>query len=157
MALFILDEWLWSDAAGENGKDRQRETLELILAVYEICDRIVVVRGSKFDEKAASFWRHTDTTRRQFARFFKESILYNSVKAELVEPENLNALPEPVIRETQPKDRYLVQAQRTMPDSIVITTDTNLKAALDHNGIPCKHRDAFVSEYLLAYRKRKLK
>jgi len=155
MALLVLDEWLWSDASGENGTDRQHETLEFILAIYEICDRVVVVRGSRFEEKANGFWRHTDTARRQFARFFQDSILYNSAKAELVGTDQLAALPESLVQETQPEDRYLVQAHLAFPRSTVITTDTGLKSALDHHCLPCKHRDAFVSDYLSAYRKRK--
>ncbi len=155
MALLVLDEWLWSDASGENGNDRQRESLEFVLAIYEICDRVVVVKGSRFEQKAESFWKHTDPTRRRFARFFKESILYNSVKAELVDMDQLAALPESLIQDTQPEDRYLVQAHLALQGSTVITTDSDLKSALDRHGLPCNHRNDFVSGYLSAYRKRK--
>jgi hypothetical protein len=109
----------------------------------------------RFEEKAQGFWRHTDNTRRNFARFFKESILYNSAKVELVDKDQLPALPENLICQTQPEDRYLVQAHLAFQESTVITTDAGLKSALDHYRLPCEHRDNFVSDYLSAYRRRR--
>ena len=154
MPLFILDEWLWSDASGENGNVRQRETFQFVFAIFHICDRIVVVRGSKFQDKASSFWKHTDTARRTFARFFTESILYNSAKTQFLDPDQLAALPDNLMQETQPEDRHLAQAQLTTRDSIVITTDTGLISALEHHRVPCKHRDNFVADYLAVHRNR---
>jgi hypothetical protein len=156
MALLVLDEWFWSDAAGENGPERQRETMEFVQALYVICDRLVIVRGSRFAEKADRFWKHADPRRRQFARFFSGSILYNSLKADSVEPEQLDALPEQLLHDTQPEDRYLVQAQRAQPGSIVVTTDTDLKLALGRHSVPSADRNTFVLQYLQAFRGRNL-
>lgn len=148
MAFLILDEWLWSDAACENGVDRQRETIRFVVAIFEICDRIVVVRGSRFQQKAEKFWKHTDSVRRTFSKFFNKSILYNSAKGVLVDPDELAPLPQNVTQEIQLEDRYLVQAQLAMPESMVITTDIQLKTILDRYSIPCKHRDNYLPQYL---------
>jgi len=94
MADFILDEWLWADLANENGLVRQTETISLLIAVYEICDRMVLVRGSRFEEKTVAFWGHTDTKRRQVARFYCDAFRYNSSKTTPLEFDRLPALPE---------------------------------------------------------------
>jgi hypothetical protein len=156
MALFVMDEWLWADAAGENGEIRQRDTIDLMFAIYEICDRLVIVRGSPFYEKAIHFWRHTNQPCRQFAKFFHELILYNSEKAELLDYGQLRNLPEGLELETQPEDRYLAQAHFVLPQSKVITTDTALKSALQRHSVACEHRDDFISQYLARHRGRKM-
>ena len=71
MADLVLDEWLWSDLAGENTVNEQQETFEFLGAIYNKCDRIVSVRGSRFDQKFFELFRHSDVIRLGFAKFFK--------------------------------------------------------------------------------------
>ena len=154
MADFILDEWLWADLANENGSDRQAETISLLYAIYEICDRIVLVRGSRFEEKTVAFWIHTDPNRRKFARFYQNAFRYNSSKTVLLEPDRLPALPEDLSKDIASDDHYLVQAQLAVSASAIVTTDEKLKAACHVHGIASKDRNEFVRNYLSAYRSR---
>jgi hypothetical protein len=148
MALLVMDEWLWADAAGENGEARQRESIRLLFAIFGIRDRLVIVRGSAFEGKALNLWNRADTRRQQIAKFFNDNFLYNSDKAEFIGDPRLPKLPADLGDDIQPKDQYLVQAQLAYPESRVITTDARLKASLDRHQIPCEHRDAFITEYL---------
>jgi len=147
----VIDEWLWSDLAGENSADRQRESFEFLEAVFSKCDRIVIVKGSRFDEKAMEFWRHTDLTRRRIARFWKDRFWYNSDKAVLFDQAQLQDLPAQVAKDVKTDDQYLVRAHLTVKQSVVVTTDNPLKDALERHGIHCKHRQDFVLGYIVQY------
>lgn len=153
MALFILDEWLWSDLSGENGKDKQKETFEFLSTIYNKCDQIVIVRGSRYDQKTIKFWRHSDVTRHRFAKFYQSRFLYNSDKSIILEQDRLPLLPQHIVRRVNRDDHYIIQAYLAQPDSAIITTDAPLKDILIKDGIKCQHRDEFVPSYISEYMK----
>ena len=151
MADLVIDEWLWSDLAGENTVDDQRETFQLLGVIYNKCDRLVTVRGSRFDQKFFELFRHSDVTRVGFAKYFKARFWYNSQKTLMLEEDQLQDLPEAIAREVQHKDHYLVRAYLTSKASEIITTDNPLKNALTKHGIACRHRQEFVPNYISHY------
>lgn len=156
MAHFVIDEWLWSDLAGENDSDRQKETETLLLAIYEICDRLVLVKGSRFEEKTIGFWKHTDIRRRRIAKFYNDSFRYNADKTLPLEQSSLEVIPSEWASGVSVEDGYLVQAQLAVADSVIVTTDDSLKDVCEKNSVPCRSRDEFVSDYLSKYRSRKV-
>ena len=130
------------------------ETTSLLFAIYEICDRIVLVRGSRFEEKTVAFWTRTDTNRRRLARFYQNTLRYNSSKTVPLEPDHLPVLAEDLSNDIASDDHYLVQAHLAVPASAIVTTDEKLRTACHTHGIPCKDRDEFVTNDLSAYRSR---
>lgn len=151
MADLVIDEWLWSDLAGENTVDEQRETFEFLGAIYNKCDRIVSVRGSRFDQKFFELFRYSDVIRLGFAKFFKARFWYNSQKTLMLEEDQLQDLPNAIATEVQHKDHYLVRAYLTAKASEIVTTDNPLKDALTKHGIACRHRQEFVLTYISQY------
>src|SRR5437667_5190906 len=109
MADMVIDEWLWSDLAGENRKNKQREAFEFLEAIYKKCDRIVTVRGSRFDQKSIELFRHTDVIRVRIVKFFKERFWYNSDKMVMLAEDQLRDLSEQLATLIEPADHYLVR------------------------------------------------
>ena len=151
MADLIIDEWLWSDLAGENTIDEQRETIEFLKAIFNKCDRIVTVKGSRFDQKFFELFRHSDITRLSIAKFFKARFWYNSQKSLMLEEDQLQSLPEALAAEIEQTDHYLVRAYLTSDASKIVTTDNPLKEALTKHGLACSHRNEFVPAYISQY------
>jgi hypothetical protein len=152
MGNFILDEWLWADLCGENGPEKQLESEKFLAAIYEICDRIIHVKSSQFEAKALKFLRHSDSRRRKIAKFYAANFLYNFKKSELLDQEQCKPLPDHLSNVIDLDDTYIVQAHLALPDTIIITTDTQLMYDCTQNSIPCKHRDEFVHNYLSQFR-----
>ena len=152
MADMVIDEWLWADLAGVNSTEKQKQSFTFLEAVFKKCDRIVSVKGSRFEEKAVCLWKHTDVARRKIARFYMECFQYNSDKTVLLEEEDLHCLPELIATDIEERDQYLVRAYLTAGASIVVTTDTDLKNALAKHNLQCEYRDEFVSNYISQYR-----
>jgi len=144
---FIFDEWLWADLSGENGPNKQGESSRILLTVFKKCDRIVIVKGSKFVAKSQKFWKHTDKNRRGIAIFFSYNFLYNLDKSVPIDPDQLKPIPNNLAGVIKDDDHYLIQAYLTIPDSTIITTDLTLKEILKKNDIPCKYRDDLIKSY----------
>jgi len=147
MADYVLNEWVWADAVGENGRTRQLEAFQVLSALSERSDRIVVVKGSSFYAKAWKLCIAMTLPAREIAQFFKLNFLFNSDKCRLLNESELEQFPLS-LSDVKNDDQYLVRAQLTATGSVIITTDRPLKAALDQAGIPCEHRDDFVARYL---------
>ena len=137
--------------AGENTVDKQREAFQFLEAIYNKCDRVVTVRGSRFDEKFMGLFRHSDVTRLGIAKFFKDRFWYNSNKLVLLEGDQLRDLPEPLATEIEDSDHYLVRAYLTANATEIVTTDNPLKDVLTKHGIACRHRQEFVPTYISQY------
>lgn len=146
----VIDEWLWSDLAGENGVDKQRETFQFLEAVFIKCDRIVTVRGSQFTAKFYALSR--DSTlgdpRRKIVKFFKDQFLHNPDKSQLFNGNELKELPAEIAEQVNLDDQYLVRAYLTSTADVLVTTDNSLRETLDRNGICCRAREDFVPDYI---------
>lgn len=153
MADLVIDEWLWSDLSGENATERQKEAFKFLRAVFNKCDRIVTVKGSKFEQKAMRLWRQADVmqdlTCRKIAKFLKGSFWYNSDKTLLLDE---NQLQDPLAGVgIKADDQYLLQAYLTAQASVIVTTDNPLRDLLASHGIVCEKRDDFVPDYISRY------
>mgnify|MGYP001033119891 CR=1 FL=1 len=152
MVDIVIDEWLWADLSGENSSENQREAFEFIQTIFHACDRIVTVKGSKFNDKVLSFWKHTDIKRRTIAKYYMEKFLFNSEKSVNLDESSLVYVPEHISKATKEDDHYLIQAYLTAKANVIVTTDNLLKAAIN-NDINCKHRDEFVASYIQQHRR----
>lgn len=151
MAELVIDEWLWTDLAGDNSVKAQAEAFALLEAVFNKCDRIVAVKGSQFEQKAFALWKHEDVVRRRIARYYKTHFWYNADKTMLLEDSYLQSLPEQIAQSIKSDDHYLIQAYLTAGATVIVTTDSPLKDAALRNNINCQSRDEFVRAYVEQY------
>ena len=147
MVDYVLNEWLWADATGDNGTPRQAESFRLLEALSRSNDRIVVVSGSSFHNKA---WRLCVASSRpalEIAKFFELRFLYDPARCFILPESELPEFPSALMG-IKDDDQYLIRAQLKVPDSIIVTTDTPLKTVLDLASRACELREIFVRRYL---------
>jgi hypothetical protein len=151
MGNLVIDEWLWSDLARENGVERQVQATQFLNAVFKRCDKLVTVRGSAFDAKARALWQHTDLVRRTIARIYNDQFAYNSEKNVILEQSDLPELDPGVVADVESSDHYLIQAHKAAQAELIVTTDSPLIGVLEKHGIAHQHRETFVPDYVTKY------
>jgi len=148
VAVLCLDEWLFHDLFGENGKERQEEAVLLLKRIVERCDRLVVPQQSPWAQKAYHLFKAAGSSPvlHEAARLLSRGFLYNLSKGFLTSPSGPD--PDPRIPEA---DRYLVRAALAAGATLLVTTDGELLAALRETGLlQAEERDAFLIQYLAA-------
>ena len=146
MADYILNEWIWADATGENGSAQQAEAFRLLKVLSEGGDRIIVVKGSSFFHKGWKLCVATARPALEIAKFFKMQFLFNSDRCLLLDESELPELPD-ALKQVKPDDQYLVRAHLKVGRAIVVTTDLPLKEILEEANIPCEIRSDFLRRY----------
>ena len=122
---FILDEWIIHDLAGENGEENRREAYTFLEKLVRKCDKIAVLLGSPFLQKAYSIlMKSRDVTTRKMSKFFFRAIIYDSKKCILLR--HVKRLPEELEDKVPKDDQYLYQIQLATQGTI-ITTDKELQ------------------------------
>lgn len=144
MADFVINEWFWSDLSGSNGMPRQRETFQVIETFPRLDHRIIVLKASPFDQKAWNLCKNTNPmiVQRIAGAYVKN--IRQSDRCIILTPEVLAPLPEELASAIKADDHYLVQAQRAVPGSILVTTDIPLRDVVAKTGLPCQSRDEFL-------------
>lgn len=149
MSNFVIDEWLWADLSGENSNDAKKEAFDFIQKVYDKCDRIVMIKGSKFTQKTWRFCRDAkDIRSHEIANFYTAKFTFNASKSVFLDKASLKSVPEQVANETNADDHYLIQALETVDVEVLVTTDRPLLETLNRYGYKCALRDQFVKNYL---------
>lgn len=151
MGEIIIDEWIWADLAGENSREAKKSAFNFICKIFDKCDRIVMVKGSKYNQKLWTFCKNAKSVWDcQVVKYYLYRFYYNMSKSVLLEGNALKLLPEQLANETNADDHYLVQALLTTGAQIFVTTDTGLKDVLNKFGHNCVLRDEFVDSYILS-------
>jgi hypothetical protein len=155
--ILILDEWIIHDLQGDNGKDRQEESLELLERIKRNCDKIAIVKNSKFVNKIWQFSKEASKSssqaKRNIFRILKNEFLFNLNKSEILELEHAKVkdLME-VLEEVNKDDHYIVIAYHSLKqkgvECVIVTTDKPLSEILIRHNINCKLRDGFLKDYL---------
>lgn len=144
--ILILDEWVWADLGGENGKICFEETYEFINSVYKKCDKIATMKGSKFERKFFNLCKRTDINCHTVIRIYKNYIFHNLDKYISLNEEDCQQIPQDILSEVNIDDHYLLKLQYRLQCSI-ITTDNQLLGILRKHQIPSDHRDNFIRHY----------
>ena len=134
MAVFVINEWLWADLSGSNGRQAQREAFSVIEKLPASDHLIVVVEGSWFDRKAWKLCKSTNPMIVQrIAGAYVANVRQNSDRCLIVKPETAVALPGELASATNIDDHYLVQAQLSVSGAVLVTTDEHLREAVGKN------------------------
>ena len=147
MALFVINEWFWHDSAGDNGNAAQKDALDFIGRLAASQHQIVVIEGSRFDQKAWALCKSQNTIVKVLVKLFLNDIRVNSERCLLLKPDAASALSDELLSAVKPDDHHLVCAQLSAPGSVLITTDTTLREALGLKGLPTLSRDEFFAQY----------
>lgn len=149
MAVFVINEWLWADASGDNGLQAQRDALNVISMLGNSNHRIVITEGSPFDQKA---WRLCKSTTSMVAPrlggLYVTSLRQNSDRCLILKFHQALALPNELAAKVKLDDQYLVQALLTVAGSILVTTDEALREVVIAFGLSCVHRDEFLATHV---------
>jgi hypothetical protein len=151
MSRFVFDEWVWADLNGENGENAQKETYRLLQCIFEKCDQLVTVRGSKFVTKFYRMAREARTgCKREIVRVLKAQFFQNANKLDYLDETSLGNLPTDVVQRIKDDDHYLIRAYLSSNVDGIITTDTPLIDVLADCSVnvTCWHRDSFMAMYL---------
>jgi len=81
----VVDEWLWADAGGDNGPERQKDSLRFLEAVFQRCDKIVIPNGTPFVDKFHELCKRAGSNHaaRAIVRYFEQKFGLNPDKGEI--------------------------------------------------------------------------
>lgn len=148
---FVLNEWLLHDLRGDNGQEAQEESYRFLERLKEKCDRMAVLRGSPWMEKAYELMTYGNPPIRTFSKYLHEVILRDPKKCQFLDQNEIKTLPEDIRRLVPQKDLYLVETYYSVDASVFVTTDKPLYEALStaqNPSISVRLRDDFLKQYL---------
>lgn len=148
MAIFVINEWLWADASGENGIDAQRQAFQFTTKLSASEDQIVVIEGSRFDQKTWNICKSNNTDAKRLVKTYLANVRLNSDRCLLLKLSAVAKIPHELASSTNPDDHYLIHAQLSVLGATIVTTDTDLHDAVMNAGLPCLFRNEFVTKYL---------
>lgn len=147
MAFFVINEWLWADSSGKNGIDAQAQAFQIIVRLSESDHQIIIIEGSRFDQKAWALCNNTSRIVTGLAKAFHNNVRLNSDRCRLLKPESAADVSEDLASSIKDDDRYLVRAQLSVGGAVLVTTDAPLREAVTRFGLPCLSREEFLSQY----------
>ncbi|MGB2589828.1 MAG: hypothetical protein WAJ96_04200 [Candidatus Acidiferrum sp.] len=149
MPIFVVNEWLPEDSSGANNSEAQRTALKVVELLANSLHQIVVIEDSQFEKKFYALTKNnTNVTIRGIARIYMMSLRFNSDRCIAIKAENASPIPPELAAATKNDDHYLLHALLTIPDSTLVTTDADLRAAVEAAGLPCLSREQFLSDVL---------
>jgi hypothetical protein len=147
VAAFVINEWLWADLSGDNGRALQFQAIRLIENLIASDHQIVVIEGSEFDRKAWKLCKSSNELVIQAVVAFVTSIRQDSDRCLILKPDAVVALSNELAAVIKPDDHYLIQAQQAVEGSIIVTTDNPLRGILRGAGLVCISREEFFSAF----------
>ena len=166
---FIINEWLFSNLAGEKDsqqdpevpKRKKVQSIRFLRALfYENDDGLVVLMSSPWMDKAKRWSRRTNYRSRQeqdLSNYFFRRFIINRKKCRALLPKDVVPLSDELqhklaSEQIDSKDKYLLQTWKSSPVPVeyIVTTDRKLMNALAKHcpEIKSRHRDEFLDEYL---------
>jgi hypothetical protein len=142
---FVVNEWLWSDAFGENEPGGQQRALGVITKLAQSEHRLVVLRGSPFDQKAWACCKASRIGTSQLATAFVRLIRQDLRRCLELDAAHTAQLTPELANSIKADDHYLVRSQLTVAGSILVTTDAPLREIVLAAGLPCLSRDEFLT------------
>jgi predicted nucleic acid-binding protein len=145
----VVDEWLLHDLSGENGRKAQGQAYRFLLKLKDKCDRLVVLRGSVWAQKAYALMKSLDREVQRLSKFLHRGILQDLQKCRYFETNEIHSLSQDVASQIPRKDVYLVEVYCSSGADMLLTTDGPLRDVLrDVGTVNVRLREEFLTEYL---------
>jgi hypothetical protein len=149
VAIFVINEWLWHDLSGDNGRQVQEEALNVLTKLSKSDHRIAVVEGSPFDQKAWTLCKTANPMILQaIGRLYVRTVRLNPDRCLILRHQETVDLPPDLASEVNVDDEYLVKALLTAEGAVLVTTDAALRESLTKAGRNCISREEFVAAIL---------
>ncbi len=146
--IVVLNEWVFHDLMGENGRESQWETVSFLRLFFESSDVLVVPAEPRWTRKAYQLMTLTDTELRNASLQF-HTLIQDLNRARYARMEQQESVAQELPSQLPEEDRYLVSAYLTSDAHLLVTTDAELHDALsDSDLVTCRMRDEFLSEYI---------
>ncbi len=146
---FVLNEWLLHDLRGDNGQEAQAESFRFLERLKEQCDRIAVLKGSKWMNKAYDLMRQADPLIRPVSKYLHQIILRDPQKCVILDPKEIKPVSEELESILQ-EDLYLFQIYYSTKAITLVTTDEKLIQTIStaNINVSIRCRGEFLKEYL---------
>jgi len=147
----VLNEWIFHDIRGENGLVAQSQSAELLQAFQRGPDAIVVLRESRWMDKAYALMTVSATPVRILSQFLRLAILLDPAKCHFVEQDAIQPLPPELAQQVPDDDAYLFQTALAGGADVIVTADTRLVERVTNaheRGIRLRLREEFIAEFL---------
>lgn len=148
--MLVINEWLFHDLQGENGREKQIETHRFLRELESREDRLVFLRESQWAQKSWDLMRSNDIRIKSLSRLVQQ-LLMNSDKCRILQREDIEAseIPQDAIDAAPDEDIYLIQTYYASNADLLITTDEGLYNAFEsRQDVEVIHRDTFLNNYL---------
>lgn len=147
----VINEWIFHDMKGENGLPAQKQVERFLQAFIEGPDSIVVLRETKWTEKAWQLWEQHDTRIQLLSKLLYLGILIDPLKCRYLHQHEVLPLPADLAAQVPADDVYLFQTAQSGGETLIVTSDGRLIAMVPSahcHGIQLRQRAEFVAEYL---------
>ena len=147
----VINEWIFHDIRGENGSDFQERTERFLQELIGGPDQIVVLRETRWTEKAWQLWEEHDTRVQVLSKLLYLGILIDPLKCRYLGQHEISPLPADLAAQVPADDAYLFQTALAGGATLIVTSDGRLIAMVTsahHHGIQLRPRAEFVAEYL---------
>lgn len=148
---FVINEWLIHDLLGDNGEEAQKESYKLLLKLKEKCDRIAVLDGSPWMNKAYRLMKSGEPPIRSLSEYLRGVILGDPEKCVILNKSEIRDLPENVKNLAPQDDLYLIETYYSASAKLLVTSDQRLLQTFfnaSNINMVIKLRDEFLREYL---------
>ncbi len=122
----------------------QRESFTLIEHFPSTQHQIVIIEGSAFDQKAWALCKNSNPIVQRIAAVYVTAVRQDRDRCLILPAGSVNPLPVELAALIKPDDRYLVEAQLSVPESVLVTTDNPLREVLGGAGLKSISREEFL-------------
>jgi hypothetical protein len=143
---FVINEWIWADISGANGNKGRILAINFLEAFLNSPHQIVIVLGSAFDKKAWQLCNHQEDLVKRIATLFVVQIR-QTARARRIDPNELKELSDVLSAQVKDDDQYLARVLITIPEAILVTTDTKLLTILSEQKFKVISREEFLRTY----------
>ena len=148
MSQFVINEWLWADLSGSNGRTQQKQTVEFLYLFAKSPHQLVIIQDTAFDRKAWALCSASqDPIAKLIGSIFVAEIRQNFDRCLLLHPNSVAPLPDALATSAKPDDHYLLSAQLSAPGSILVSTDRPLCEIVQQHGLACMSREEFLESF----------
>jgi hypothetical protein len=147
----VLNEWIFHDIRGENGPQFQEQAESFLQAFIGGTDQIVVLRESRWTEKAWQLWEEHDTRVQILSKLLFLGILIDPLKSRYLDQNDVTPLPDDLAEQVPGDDAYLFQTALAGGATHIVTSDERLIASVSNahfHGIQLRQRVQFIEAYL---------